>query len=90
MHDPAMIEATSQLASATMEVPVGWVITSIGGLGGIIATLANSLYQTLKSSITALTARVAAQDEIIQTLQGEIDMMSNGCGVEECTWRKYR
>ena len=70
------------LSSATMEIPVGWVLTSIGALGGIIATLASSLYQTLKSSITTLQTRIAAQDEIIEGLQGDIERMSKGCGLD--------
>ena len=82
-----MIDAIQTTANATMEIPVGWVLTSFVGLGSIIATLATSLYQTLKASILTLQGRIAAQDEIIEGLQDDIERMSKGCGMDHCIWK---
>jgi len=61
-------------------LPVGWILTCIGGLATVIATLAGIIYASLNS-------RLAAQDKIIDRLQADIERMSKGCGVKECMWR---
>ncbi len=64
-------------------VPVGWLITIIGALGGVIATLAGLLWNTMKE-------RLAVQDRIIEKLQDDVDRLSKGCGHEACLWRANR
>lgn len=61
-------------------LPVGWILACIGGLCSVVAALAGIIY-------TTLSARLAAQDKIIERLQGDIDRMSKGCGANGCTWR---
>lgn len=61
-------------------VPVGWVLSIFGLLGGIIATLAGIIYSSLKE-------RLAVQDRIIEKLQADIDRLSEGCGHKECHWK---
>jgi hypothetical protein len=64
-------------------VPVGWVISIIGLLGGVIATLAGIIWSTLKERLTV-------QDRIIDKLQDDVDRLSKGCGHTECNWRHNR
>lgn len=61
-------------------LPVGWILACIGGLATVIATLAGIIYNSLST-------RLAAQDKIIERLQGDIDRMAKGCGANGCTWR---
>lgn len=61
-------------------VPVGWVLSVFGILGGIISTLAALLWTTMKD-------RLAAQDGIINRLQADVDRMAKGCGITTCIWR---
>lgn len=61
-------------------VPVGWLLTIICTLGGVIATLATIIWKTLKE-------RLSVQDGIIQKLQDDIDRLSKGCGIDACIWR---
>ena len=61
-------------------IPLGWILTCIGGLATVIATLAGIIY-------SSLNARLAAQDKVIERLQMEIDRMSKGCGMQGCTWK---
>lgn len=75
--NPQAIETARELV-----VPVGWVIGIIGGLGGVIATLAGIIWKTL-------TERLTVQDRIIEGLQNDIDRLSKGCGHDACHWR-YR
>jgi hypothetical protein len=63
-------------------VPVAWLITIIGALGGVIATLAGVLWSTMKE-------RLSVQDDIIKKLQDDVDRMSKGCGIKECMWRSH-
>jgi len=63
-------------------VPVAWLITIIGALGGVIATLAGVLWSTMKE-------RLSVQDDIIKKLQDDVDRMSKGCGIKECMWRAH-
>jgi hypothetical protein len=63
-------------------VPVAWLITIIGALGGVIATLAGLLWTIMKD-------RLAVQDDIIKKLQDDVDRLSKGCGIKECLWRMH-
>ena len=69
--------------SDLVTIPLGWILTCIGGLATVIATLAGIIY-------SSLNARLAAQDKIIERLQEEIDRMGKGCGAAGCFWRERR
>ena len=66
--------------STQLVVPVSWVITVIGSLGGVIATLAIVIYRTL-------TDRLATQDKIIDKLQADVDRLAKGCGHPDCHFK---
>lgn len=63
-----------------IELPIGWLLTTVGILGGTIATLAGIIFQILK-------LRLEAQDRIIEGLRTDIERMAKGCGMESCHWR---
>lgn len=63
-----------------MTIPVEWLLSTLLGLGGVIATLAGIIYRTL-------AGRIAAQDTIIGKLQDDIDRLSKGCGIASCIWK---
>lgn len=67
--------------SRELVVPVAWLIAIIGTLGGVVATLATVIWNTLKERLTM-------QDKIIEKLQDDVDRLSKGCGIESCMWRK--
>jgi hypothetical protein len=60
--------------------PIAWLLSTIGLLGGVIATLAGIIYKSL-------SARLAAQDKIIDGLRQDVERMAKGCGHKECLWR---
>lgn len=62
-------------------IPIGWLLTCIGGLATAVSILAGIIY-------SSLNARLAAQDKTIEKLQGDIDRMSKGCGLGGCLWRE--
>lgn len=64
-----------------MIIPVEWVLSTLIGLGGVIATLAGMLWRTMNN-------RLEAQDRIISHLQTEVARLSKGCGMETCIWRR--
>lgn len=67
--------------SRELVVPVAWLIAIIGTLGGVVATLATVIWNTLKERLTM-------QDKIIEKLQDDVDRLSKGCGIDSCIWRK--
>jgi hypothetical protein len=64
-----------------IELPVSWMLTVIGGLAGVIATLAGIIWHSLN-------ARLAAQDKIIEHLKADVDRMAKGCGMDGCHWKR--
>ena len=64
-----------------MTIPVEWILSTLLGLGGVIATLAGMLWRTMNN-------RLEAQDRIISHLQTEVARLSKGCGMEACIWRR--
>ncbi len=63
-----------------IEIPIAWMLSTILGLGGVIATLAGIIFRILMS-------RLAAQDKIIEHLQADVARLSKGCGEDNCRWR---
>jgi hypothetical protein len=70
-----------------IELPIAWILATIGTLSGAIAALAGIMWGFMKS-------RLAAQDRIIETqgvtiskLQDDVERMAKGCGHDGCLWR---
>jgi len=63
-----------------VSIPIGWLLTTILGLGTVIATLAGIIFKSMSDRLTA-------QDKIIEGLRGDIERMAKGCGFETCHWR---
>jgi hypothetical protein len=72
----------SHLIASTIELPIGWLLSSILGLGGVIATLAGIIYRIL-------TDRLDAQDKLIDHLKIDVERMRKGCGVSTCLWKDH-
>lgn len=68
------------MLATIVEIPIGWLLTAIISLGGIIATLATTIFQILKT-------RLDAQDKIIEHLKADVNRLTKGCGMENCHWR---
>ncbi|MGB1260880.1 MAG: hypothetical protein ACPG6P_12610 [Akkermansiaceae bacterium] len=63
-----------------IEIPIEWILGTIGLLGTTISTLATIIFVSLNS-------RLKTQDAIIKRLQDDIDRISKGCGIKECLWK---
>jgi hypothetical protein len=70
------------LIASTIELPIGWLLSAILGLGGVIATLAGIIYRIL-------TDRLDAQDKLIDHLKIDVERMRKGCGVSACLWKDH-
>jgi len=68
------------LADSQIEIPVGWILGSIGGLCGVISALAGIMWAFMQS-------RLRLQDEIIKHLQDDVDRLSKGCLADGCLWK---
>jgi outer membrane murein-binding lipoprotein Lpp len=62
-----------------MEISTEWILGSILGLAGVIATMAKLIYDSL-------SAQIKSQNKIIDKLQDDVDRMSKGCGAPACQW----
>lgn len=62
-------------------LPLGWILATIGTLGGVISILAGIIWAIMKD-------RLAVQDRIIEKLQDDVDRLSKGCGQTACLWHK--
>lgn len=71
------------MTSDLVQIPIGWILGTVGILGGVISTLAITIWNTMRS-------RLEAQDKIIDHLRASIDRMSNGCGANGCVWHVRR
>ncbi len=76
----SLVIAALPLAT-TLEMPIGWILSTIVGLGGVIATLAGIIYKIL-------TDRLDAQDRLIEHLKTDVERLRKGCGQPECHWRE--
>ncbi len=68
-----------EILATDVAIPVGWLLTALLGLAGVISTLATVIWSTMKE-------RLRIQDEIIKRLQDDIDRISKGCGADNCLW----
>jgi hypothetical protein len=69
-------------------LPIGWILTCILSLAGVIATLAGIIYSSLNSRLCAQDKIIDHQTAIIGKLQGDVERMSKGCGADGCHWRR--
>ena len=65
----------------SVTIPLTWILSTIGGLAAVIATLAGIIYSSLQS-------RLAAQDTIIEHLRKDVDRLTKGCGCRDCLWKE--
>jgi len=70
------------LIASIIELPIGWLLSAILGLGGVIATLAGIIYRIL-------TDRLDAQDKLIDHLKIDVERMRKGCGMPSCLWKDH-
>jgi hypothetical protein len=73
--------------STIVELPVGWLLASMGALCSTVAGLAATIYRTLKSRLDAQDKVLVLQDSHIDALKAEVLRLSQGCGAEACRWR---
>jgi len=73
----------------TMEIsiPISWILTGLSALCGTIATLAGIMWSFVKSRIDAQDTIIASQNTTITKLQDDVERMSRGCGLDNCSWR---
>lgn len=63
-----------------VHLPISWVLGAFGALAAVVATLATTIWVSMKD-------RLATQDRIIDRLQDDVDRLSKGCGIPDCNWR---
>ena len=73
-----------------IELPIAWMLTTVGVLASTIATLAAIMWGFMKSRLEAQDKLIAAQVATIEKLQSDLERMAVGCGVAECHWRIRR
>ena len=70
-----------------IELPIAWILATIGTLSGAIATLAGIMWGFMKSRLAAQDAIIQAQGNTIAKLQDDVERMAKGCGHEACHWK---
>jgi hypothetical protein len=71
-----------------IELPIAWILATIGTLSGAIATLAGIMWGFMKSRLAAQDKIIATQTVVIEKLQEDVARMSKGCGINACLWRR--
>ena len=71
-----------------IELPIAWILATIGTLSGAIATLAGIMWGFMKSRLAAQDKIIATQTIVIEKLQEDVARMSKGCGINACLWRR--
>lgn len=70
-----------------IELPIAWILATIGTLSGAIATLAAIMWGFMKSRLEAQDKIIDSQGQTIAKLQDDVERMSKGCGHEACHWK---
>jgi uncharacterized protein HemX len=85
------------ILAETISLPIGWIISIIGSLAGVVTLLARILWATMQARLAQYQEqlddaeqRLERQENVIAGLQGEVARLSVGCGHPECEWRKSR
>ena len=69
-----------------IELPIAWILATIGTLSGAVATLAGIMWGFMKSRLSAQDKIIETQGLTITKLQSDIERMAKGCGAKECLW----
>ena len=59
-----------------IELPIAWILATIGTLSGAVATLAALMWKFMKSRLEAQDRVINAQSATIEKLQGEVERMA--------------
>jgi uncharacterized protein HemX len=85
------------ILAETISLPIGWIISIIGSLAGVVTLLARILWATMQARLAQYQEqldeadkRLERQESVITTLQNEVARLRVGCGHPECEWRKSR
>ena len=70
-----------------IELPIAWVLSTIGILAGSVATLAGIMWSFMKSRLESQDKLIQSQTVTISKLQDDVDRMAKGCGVDLCHWK---
>jgi len=70
-----------------VSLPIGWILATIGTLGGTIAALAGIMWAFMKSRLEAQDKLINAQTLTIAKLQDDVSRMGKGCGIDSCHWK---
>ena len=70
-----------------IELPIAWILATIGTLSGAIATLAGIMWGFMKSRLAAQDRIIETQGATIMKLQDDVERMAKGCGADNCLWR---
>ncbi len=73
-----------------IELPLAWLLSIIGVLGGAIVTMAGIMWSFMKSRLDAQDTIISSQAATIAKLQDDVERMAKGCGAESCHWRAGR
>jgi hypothetical protein len=72
--------------STIVEIPIGWILTSIGILCGTITTLGVTVFQILRNRLDAQDKVLEFQERQIESLKADVLRLSQGCGADACHW----
>lgn len=70
-----------------IELPIGWILATIGTLAATIATIAGVMWAFMQSRLAAQDKIIEAQTTTIAKLQDDVERLAKGCGHPECLWR---
>lgn len=70
-----------------IELPIAWILATIGTLASTVAALAVIMWGFMKSRLEAQDTIIKSQGLTIEKLQEDVKRMSHGCGVDNCLWK---
>lgn len=70
-----------------IELPLAWLLSTIGVLATAIATLAGIMWGFMKSRLEAQDKIIQSQTDTISKLQEDVERMAKGCGADGCHWK---
>lgn len=73
-----------------IELPIAWILATIGTLSGVIASLALTMWGFMKCRLAAQDKLIEMQGGTISKLQDDVERMSKGCGHQDCHWKERR
>lgn len=73
-----------------IELPIGWILATIGTLSGAITALAGIMWGFMKSRLAAQDKIIDVQGQTIAKLQDDVERMARGCGHADCLWTARR